>query len=161
MDDNPRHKENGSMTQQCNKYTEKFISRFVDNELDPARTMEFSSHLGDCPDCAEVVAKFQKLGIVFNTHAARQIARVSPVDMATTPLDCAKPTGIFGRMTDHLYIKLASLTAVAALLILAVFDGAPPVGPSAIVKSLDTNASSVMIIETIKEKHTIIWFSET
>ena len=157
------------MTQQCSKYTEEFISRFVDNELDPVGTMEFSSHLGDCQDCAEVVAKFQKLGTLFNTHinthinthAARQIARVSRVDMATTLLDYAKPTGIFGRMTDHLYIKLASLTAVAALLILAVFQGAPPVGPSAIVKSLDTNASSVMIIETIKEKHTIIWFSET
>lgn len=157
------------MTQKCSKYTEEFISRFVDNELDPARTMEFSSHLGDCRDCAKLVAKFQKLGTIFNTHintqinthAARQIALLSPVDMATTHFDYAKPTGLFGRMTDHLYIKLASLTAVAALLILVVFDGAPPVGPSAIVKSLDTNASSVMIIETIKKKHTIIWFSET
>jgi len=149
------------MTQQCSKYTQKFISRFVDNELDPARTMEFSFHLKNCQDCAKLVTKFQKLGIVFNTHVATQIAQASPVDLATTPLDYEKPNGLFGRMTDHLYIKLASLTAVAALLILAVFQGAPPAGPSAIVKSLDTNASSVMIIETIKEKHTIIWFSET
>lgn len=149
------------MTEQCSKYTEKFISRFVDNEVDPVRSMEFSSHLGKCPDCAKIVARFQKLGVVFNTHAERQIALVSPMEIAAKPLDYGKPTGLFGRMTDHLYIKLASLTAVAALLILAVFQGTPSTGPSAIVKSLDTNASSVMIIETIKEKHTIIWFSET
>ena len=149
------------MTQQCSKYTEKFISRFVDNELDTANTMEFSSHLGSCPDCEKTVARFENIGIVFNTHAQRQIARVSSMATTSTGLDYKKSTGLFGRMTDHLYIKLASLTAVAALLILAVFQTTPPTGPSAIVKSLDTNASSVMIIETLTEKHTIIWFSET
>ncbi len=161
MDDEPRYKENGSMTQHCSKYSQKFISQFVDNELDSARTLEFSSHLGDCPDCAKLVAKFQKLGIVFNTHAETQIAQASFVNMAATPVKPGKPTGLFGWLTDHLYIKLTSLTAVAAILILAVYQGTPPAGPSAIVKSLDTNSSSVMIIETIKEKHTIIWFSET
>jgi anti-sigma factor RsiW len=149
------------MTQQCSKYTERFISRFVDNELDPVRTMEFSSHLADCPDCAQTAARFQNLGVVFNAHTQRQIARVSCLETASNFPDDKKPTGRWGKITDHLYIKLASLTAVAALLILAVFQGTPPAGPSAIVKSLDTNASSVMIIETIKEKHTIIWFSET
>jgi len=156
-----QERKTSSMTHQCSKYTEKFISRFVDNELDPANTMEFSSHLESCPDCGETVARFENIGLVFNTHAQRQIARVSSMATASTGLEYKKPTGLFGRMTDHLYIKLASLTAVAALLILAVFQTTPPTAPSAIVKSLDTNASSVMIIETIKEKHTIIWFSET
>ncbi len=156
------------MKQQCSKYTQKFISRFIDNELDPARTKKFSSHLGHCPDCADQVARFQKLSIIFNEYATTQVAqsKVSPMDMAANSLSLGsgKSHGIFNRfgmLTDHMYIKLASLTAVAALLILAVFHGSAPTGPSAIVKSLDTNASSVMIIETQKEKHTIIWFSET
>lgn len=154
------------MIQKCSKYTEKFISQFVDNEWGPTQTVEFSSHLDHCPDCAARVAKFQKLSIVFNSHAAAQVARLnaSPMNMAR-PLNTDKLRGSFSRLfqglTHHLYIKLASLTAVAVLLIVAVFQGTHPVGPSAIIKSLDTNASSVMIIETEKEKHTIIWFSET
>lgn len=148
------------MKKPCSKYTKEIISQFVDNELDPASTMELSSHLGICPDCAELVARFQTIGIVFSNHAATQAAQISP--LAPHPLDPGKPGGLFGWTIDHLAIKLASLTAVAVLMILAVFQWTPPPGdPSAIVKSLDTNASSVMIIETLSEKHTIIWFSET
>jgi anti-sigma factor RsiW len=154
------------MKQRCRKYTQETINRFVDKELAPDKTMEFSSHLERCPDCADQVAEFRKLGIVFNTHVTNLVAGIkgSSTDMAGSR-DPQKSHGLvdryFSGMTHHLYIKLASLTAVAALLIVAVFQGTPPTGPSAIVKSLDTNASSVMIIETKKEKHTIIWFSET
>jgi hypothetical protein len=113
---------------------------------------------------------------VFNNHIATQvaqaqvaqalIAQASSLNMGKKFSSPGKHNGpiarFFGSPTDHLYIKLASLTAVAALLILIVFQPPPPqLSPSAIVKSLDTNASSVMIIETLKEKHTIIWFSET
>jgi Putative zinc-finger len=150
------------MTQHCNKYTEKFISRYVDNELDTVKRIEFLSHLGTCPDCTDKVSTFQKLGIVFNSHAT-QIA-ISSLNTAELSLDPKKTDGarFFGRATDHLYIKLASVTAVALILILIVFQTSPrQISPSAIVKSLDTNASSVMIIETLKEKHTILWFSET
>jgi anti-sigma factor RsiW len=150
------------MKKPCSKYNKAIISQFVDKELDPVKTVELSAHLETCPDCADQVARFQTLGIVFNTHSAKQIAQASPLDMAPHPLGAGKPNGLFGWVTDHLYVKLASLTLVAALMILAVFQGtSPPTDPSAIVKSLDTNASSVMIIETLTEKHTIIWFSET
>jgi len=156
------------MTQQCSRYTQKIIGQFVDNELAPDKTMELSSHIEHCQDCAGQAARLRKLSAVFNSHVTTQADKInfSPRNMAATPIDHGKAHGFFvrffGGITDHLYIKLASLGAVAALLILAVFQGAPPpVSPSAIVKSLDTNASSVMIIETLREKHTIIWFSET
>ena len=173
------------MTEHCSKYTEKFISQYIDNELDSARSMEFSSHLGNCLGCTGKVNDFKRLGIVFNNHTATQVAQaqvaqaevaqaeVAQAQVAQASSNMAKKFSnlgkhngffarFFGSTTDHLYIKLASLTAVAALLILIVFQPPPPqVSPSAIVKSLDTNASSVMIIETLKEKHTIIWFSET
>jgi hypothetical protein len=169
------------MTRHCSKYTEKFISQYIDNELDSARSMEFSSHLGNCPDCKEKVNDFKRLSIVFNNHtetqvaqaqvaqaqvAQAQVAQASSLNMAKKFSNPGKHNGPFARFfkspTDHLYIKLASLSAIAALLILIVFQPPPPqVSPSAIVKSLDTNASSVMIVETLNEKHTIIWFSET
>ncbi len=154
------------MTQKCSKYTEKFISQFVDNEWGPAKTLEFSSHLDHCPDCAGQVARLQKLANVFEAHTTAQVQQKTSYMAMEHPGFARGILNRFNRfirggMTDHLYIKLASLTAVAVLLILAVFQGNTPMGPSAIVKFLDTNASSVMIIETEKEKHTIIWFSET
>ncbi len=154
------------MTRHCSKYTEKFISQYIDNELDSARSMEFSSHLGNCPGCTGKVNDFKRLSIVFNNHTATQVAQASSLDMAKKFPNPGKHNGpvarFFGSLSDHLYIKLAFFTAVASLLILIVFQPPPPqLSPSAIVKSLDTNASSVMIIETLKEKHTIIWFSET
>ncbi len=172
INDLSKYEENGRMTQQCNKYTQKFIGQFIDNELGPDKTRELSSHIEHCPDCAGQAARLKKLKVVFNRHVTAQIDKIKLSDgnMAPTPIDqkidSKKGQGFFDRFfdgkTDHLYVKLASLGAVAALLILAIFQGAlPPVTPSAIVKSLDTNASSVMIIETLKEKHTIIWFSET
>lgn len=64
-------------------------------------------------------------------------------------------------------VKLASLGTAALVLAVALLPwaGDPPLDqapePSAIVKSVDTNGSSVMIIETTNTRHTIIWFSET
>lgn len=153
------------MAKKCHQYSQEIISLFVDNELDPNKTEEVSSHVRLCRDCADQAAKFRKLGRVFDTHATQQLAQVKAVPLIRTARPIKSAQGILGRlfrgMTGHLYVKLASLAAVATLLILAFFQGPSQVGPSAIVKSLDTTASSVMIIETPTKKHTIIWFSET
>ena len=69
------------------------------------------------------------------------------------------PLRLFGK---NIYLKLVSLAAVV-MIGLFPFDEdllQNPSGPSAIVNSVDTEYASVMIIETQKEKHTIIWFSE-
>lgn len=153
------------MVQECNAYPQEIISLFVDNELDPDQAKEVSNHVRICLICADQAAKFQKLGQVFEAHATQALAKTIPV--LVTDRAHGKPHGkhlslparLFNSM--NLYVKLASLVAVAFLLILAVFQNPSQIGPSAIVKSLDTTASSVMIIETPTEKHTIIWFSET
>ena len=68
---------------------------------------------------------------------------------------------IFGLFSKNINLKLASIAAIL-MIGLYTFQGSmfDPPGPSAIVKSIDTDFASVMIIETQKEKHTIIWFSE-
>ena len=153
------------MAKKCNQYSQEIISLFVDNELDPDKTEEVLSHVRLCQDCTDQVTKFRKLSRVFDAHTTQQFAQVKAVFIIRRARPFTIDQGILGRlfkgMRDHLYVKLASLAAVATLLILAVFQGPSQIGPSAIVKSLDTTASSVMIIETPTEKHTIIWFSET
>ncbi len=69
---------------------------------------------------------------------------------------------IFGTFGKNIYLKLASIAAIL-MISLYTFQGGlfTPSGPSAIVKSVDTDFTSVMIIETQNKKHTIIWFSET
>jgi hypothetical protein len=68
----------------------------------------------------------------------------------------------FELFNQNIYLKLASITAILMISLFSfqnTWFGTP--GPSAIVNSVDTDFASVMIIETQKEKHTIIWFSET
>lgn len=143
------------------------MSQFVDGELDLEKTEAVSSHVTHCRACADQVASLQKLSRVFKDHTTRQTAQIKMAHIpgAVGPGEPRTPLGrlepVFRGMTGHLLLKLASLAAVAIFLILAVSQDSPQMGPSAIVKSLDTTASSVMIIETPIEKHTIIWFSET
>ncbi len=69
---------------------------------------------------------------------------------------------IFGFSKKYILVKLTSI-AMISLISLFILQKAlfTPTGPSAIVKYVDTDYSSVMIIETQKEQHTIIWFNET
>ncbi len=155
------------MSPPCRQYTPEFISQFVDGELDLEKTEAVSSHVTHCRACADQVASLQKLARVFNDHTTRQMAlvKMAHIPGAARPGFGVAPMGslgpLFRGMTDHWTLKLASLAAMAIFLILAVSQDPSQMGPSAIVKSLDTTASSVMIIETPIEKHTIIWFSET
>jgi hypothetical protein len=105
---------------------------------------------------------------VFNDHEDQQALKINPDRLRqklsqTTPYSKKNLLGdIVGLFGKNIYLQLASIIVILMISLFS-FQGAlfSPTGPSAIVTSVDTDVASVMIIETQKEKHTIIWFSET
>lgn len=156
------------MKKPCSKYSSEDISRFVDNELPRDRYHELARHLHHCPDCRLLIEQYKSISIVFNHHADQQKLKIDPAklkqkcDRALQNSQKKSLKTAFGFFGKNIYLKLASITVILMISLFA-FQGSlfDPAGPSAIVKSIDTEFASVMIIETQKEKHTIIWFSET
>lgn len=65
--------------------------------------------------------------------------------------------------TRKFYLQLTSVAAIILVSISMIYLQKEPSfsgGPSAIITSVDGDISSVMILETQEEKHTIIWYKE-
>ena len=156
------------MKKSCNKYTSEDISRFVDNELSENQYHALTQHIIHCPACSRLVEQYRSISDVFNEHAEQEILKIDrtglkqKIEYATQNSKGTSLGNVFGFFGKNIYLKLTSITAIV-MIGLFTFQGdlLGPSGPSAIVKYVDTDFSSVMIIETQKEQHTIIWFSET
>ena len=152
----------------CDQYTFEDINRFVDNELEDNRYQQLKTHLETCSTCSQQIKELESISSVFKKEIEEQTAGFDTAGFKESmgiQIQKNQQTGsgnVFGLLGRNIYLKLAS---IAAILVVSLFMVKPnllgPSGPSAIVSSLDTELSSVMIIETEKEKHTIIWFSET
>jgi len=147
----------------CNRYSEEFISRFVDQEVTPFDHSTFIRHMNDCQDCAELESKFRLMTSGFERHVDSQTLRIKK---ESPPISFEKQLAWKNRYRN-LTLKLASLGTAALIFTVALLPWAGDPArdrihePSAIVNSVDTYGSSVMIIETVNTQHTIIWFSET
>ncbi len=158
------------MTKTCEKYTSLEISCFVDNELAQDQYNTLEQHIDNCPDCKKLVDQYQSMSSVFINQADQVVSKIDkekfkqkiPDKKVIKNSKKGSLGNIFGIFGNNIYLKLASITAIL-MISLYTFQGDlfAPSGPSAIVKSIDTDFASVMIFETQKEKHTIIWFSET
>lgn len=149
------------MTDVCKQYTPEQISRYVDNELPPDLYQAITDHQKCCPACKRLIQSYRDLGNTFSSYTDRQVSGLTVPN--PTADDPHPKVPLFRRLFGKkIYLKLASIVAIVVVS-LAVYQGFPtgPSGPSAIVQSVDTDVASVMIIETEKQKHTIIWFSET
>lgn len=157
------------MKKTCHNYTSEDVSRFIDNELPLRQYHALANHLVHCPDCRELVEQYKTVSDVFAGFTEKEISKINLGRLEQTieqqlQNSEKKPLGIiFGIFGNHFYLKLASIAAILMISLFAFQGGmfTSSAGPSAIVKSVDTDFASVMIIETQKEKHTIIWFSET
>ena len=158
----------------CHKFSKEFISKFVDNALDTESHNAFIRHKVQCPDCCAAEIRFRRVGMIFERQADAMAGQV----LKNTPKIFIK-TGEMGHESfiDRIMkrkprraqavIGMLSLAVVAAIIALVPWHqeqlqtrlAAP--GPSAVVNSVDAYGSSVMILETTKTHHTIIWFSET
>ncbi|WDP89647.1 MAG: zf-HC2 domain-containing protein [Desulfobacter sp.] len=144
----------------CTAYSEEFISRFVDNEVSSYKRDAFIRHMAGCPDCAAKEAAYRQLSLGVSRHIDAQAQRIQN---ELPPISVRRTTRPGGRRRSRGFtLKLASLGTAALILAVAVFPWTrtPINEPSAIVNSVDTTGSSVMIIDTPDTRHTIIWFSE-
>ncbi|WP_022664573.1 anti-sigma factor family protein [Desulfospira joergensenii] len=175
-------KEGGGIKKTCSAYSLKTLSLFADNELSEEETQTLSLHIQSCPLCADRVDRFRGMDRAFDLYAQDRTDRTRPVQIS---MDRLAPSSfkdrfqtLFGILKNPTALRLASITAAALIISLALFQMntdkspgpdmgpialpgiAPSAAPSAIVKTVDTESSSVMILETEIGKHTIIWFSE-
>ncbi len=156
------------MEKKCEAYTSEDISRFVDLEPSSDQYRAFEHHLSLCKECSRLFGQYKDLSLAFSRHTHKEAMGIAALDLEhklEQKIQCSEKksyqniSGLFGK---NIYLKLAG---IAAVLMIGFFSFDPtllgtPSGPSAIVNSVDTEFTSVMIIETQKEKHTIIWFSE-
>jgi len=149
------------MKKTCSMYMSEDLSRFVDNELSQSRYHELAKHLHHCSDCSRLVEQYKTLSVMFNEHADNKGLKLDPDALKQNFVEATQSSQT--KIPGNIYLKLASIAAIL-MISLFWFQGGmfrSTEGPSAIVTSVDTDFSSVMIIETQKKKHTIIWFSET
>lgn len=145
-------------THVCKQFTSQDISLFVDRELSEEKLKIIQEHMHACGDCKKLAEKFSSMGKIVAQHAEKSVSSMDKARIKTGVAEFIQQPAPF---IPGLYIKLASFAAIIIISVL-IFQNAvfSPKGPSAIVKSVDTDFASVMIIETPNE-HTIIWFSET
>ncbi|WP_024335488.1 anti-sigma factor family protein [Desulfotignum balticum] len=156
------------MTNTCGKYTEKQISRYVDGDLSRHQIRRIRQHLDTCPDCRHLAAQFQEVTRTFNELTELPGVSIDPARVhEKLEQPAKKPVAL---RTDRFFRRpvrpfLVAAASLAALFVITVFaltnDGPAIAGPSAIVKSIDTDYTAVMIFETPDTHHTIIWYSET
>jgi len=157
------------MKTECSKYTPEEISRFVDDELSETQYKTLAEHIERCRHCSELLTHYKTLSAVFTNHVhGKNNLKINKAlleqqfNQTIQNNEKKRWTTVFGLSKKYIFVKLAGV-AMISLISLFAFQNAifTPSGPSAIVKYVDTDYSSVMIIETQKEQHTIIWFNET
>ncbi|MCF8113068.1 MAG: zf-HC2 domain-containing protein [Desulfotignum sp.] len=156
------------MTKACNRYKKKQISRYIDGELPRHQLKKIRQHLDTCPACRELAAQFRDAARSFNELADLPGVDIDPARLyRTIKKPAEKPAGLrigrfFSRPVRH---SLAAAASIAVLVFISMYalknDSPAPAGPSAIVTSIDTDYTAVMILETPGTHHTIIWYSGT
>ena len=141
---------------------EQLLSRHIDGETTPQETRRIDSHLQHCAGCRHYVRQQKEL--------AQQLRR--EVTAAQRAVDFnrlqAEITGAAGRrpmlretlFSWKLMLPVAATAALALFFFTSLFQPAAPAGPSAIINSFTGKVSSVMILETPQNHHTVIWYSE-
>lgn len=151
----------------CRQYDEKTAGMFVDGELDQKRAGQFREHIRDCGCCRNLVALYSKVGNTLASNAADEVSFLEhtafrkKVFEAVRKKERKRVKRFPGTSTPLKNVLKPAF--IAAIIISGAFllysDSMPVKEPSAIVNSVYTDTASVMIMETRKEKHTIIWFS--
>lgn len=156
------------MESKCPTYTPEEISRFVDDELDSRASEKIQAHVHTCGACRYLVNTYGDLAAglkketVSHTDVVDSRLAAQKLDQALKSSKTPVFGNLFGFFGKNRYLKLASITAVCIISFFTFQHRVlTPEGPSAIINWVDTDMTSVMIIETQKKQHTIIWFTET
>ncbi|MFN2356790.1 MAG: anti-sigma factor [Desulfotignum sp.] len=156
------------MTETCGRYTKKQISRYVDGELPRHQLRQIGQHLDTCSVCRDLAGQFQHITQSFNELAELSGVVIDPAPLYRTMTKPGKKTGrpwtrrFFSRPVRPFLAAAASIAVLFFISVVALkHEKTAPPGPSAIVTSINTDYTAVMIFETPDKHHTIIWYSET
>ena len=161
------------MTTSCSRYSEKQISRFIDGELSRQERERIRHHLDACSACRNLAAQFQKAAKTFEELVDPAGSVIEPERLfqsmqrsAEKPAVTRAGSFFSGRFRQVIpFRRILAATSAAVLLIIGgvalINTGIAPEDPSAIVTSIDTEYTAVMILETPDTHHTIIWYSDT
>ncbi len=160
------------MTTSCGRYSEKQISRFIDEALSRKELEELREHLDSCSACRDLAEQFLEVTRTFDVLTEPLCTGIDPKRLYRTmqqpPANQAgSRAGMSFRSLFRPFPLFRPLLAAASALLLLIGgialmnDGISSDNPSAIVTSIDTEYTAVMILETPDTHHTIIWYSET
>ncbi|MCF8136024.1 MAG: zf-HC2 domain-containing protein [Desulfotignum sp.] len=161
------------MTESCGKYSEKQISRFIDQALPRQEIEQIRHHLDACSTCRNLAVQFRKAAKTFDELVEPSGLVIDPDRLYQSMQHSAEKSGgsrggIFFGPRFRRFIPFRPMLAAASAAVLLVIggitlmnNGISPDSPSAIVTSIDTEYTAVMIFETPDTHHTIIWYSET
>jgi anti-sigma factor RsiW len=144
----------------------ELISRYHDDELDTEATAQVRRHLETCDACRKTLMEIKGISQVFRDRIHREGRTVAPASIDAQILSriTGKPRFSFYGFLKPLVTKKFVYPAAAAMAVLILvftfFNPSDSTGPSAIINSFTGQVSSVMIIETPGQRHTILWFSE-
>jgi len=144
------------------------LSRYVDRELGPAENNRVISHLTECPSCQKELRENEVLSTLYRSGLEEQLSRIEFRDLEKNVLEHVRekrvpwwmnPKGLV--FSKRLLVPAAAMAAMVVLFFSFARQPALSPVPSAIIKSLSGEMSSVVVIETPKTHQTIIWFNET
>ena len=159
---------------QCHQYHPEMLSRLVDNALTPRESARIREHLACCPHCRDWVDRYGELDRQVGPALEGHLAAQGRPDLEASVIQALFPpskASVWHRLfrsfdflkTRKFYLQVASFAAILILGTLFLQDRPllpPQSDASAIVTTIDGNAASVMILETRKQRHTIIWYQE-
>jgi len=143
------------------------LNRFFDEELGPHEFARMTRHLKYCLSCQEALRHNQSVSALLKTGLDEVLARANleELEEGVLALIHKKRSPWWMRLRDQFaskkfYVPATAIATGLVLFLALLTDPAPAPGPSAIINSFEGDVGSVMILETEKAHHTILWFSE-
>jgi anti-sigma factor RsiW len=143
------------------------LSRYIDNELGSDDHHRVSEHIKDCPACQMTMRENQLITEIFKNKIDKEISGVTfdglhkKVITRIREKEKSRFSDLHNRMaTKKLYFSLPIAAVLIFIITITFFNTNYTTDPSAIVNSINTTNSSVMILETQESHMTVIWFNE-
>jgi anti-sigma factor RsiW len=142
----------------------ELISRYYDNDLDPGEYSDIKDHIDSCEKCRKSLAEYSKL------TDGLKLTIDEPTEYDTLKIENRVIESIrrknrpwWIRLADQVFAKRilvpAVMTASIAILITTFYTDSSDQGPGAIITSL-SSSESVVIMHTEVTNQPIIWVSE-
>jgi anti-sigma factor RsiW len=142
----------------------ELISRYYDNDLNPEEYSDIEDHIDSCEKCRKSLAEYSKLTdslkLTFNEPAEDDTLKVENRVIESIR---RKNRAWWVRLADQVFARRilvpAIMTASIAILVTTFYTVDSDQGPGAIITSL-SSSGSVVIMHTEATNQPIIWISE-